>query len=413
MSYLFFILNFFLINLLFSASLQLSVSGLPFDGYLTISDISGNFGSIEVNGNSIYTMPKVYTDNKNHAYSLSIKKKGFYNTEAPINRIYANSWGMNDGSAYIFGGSVNYINYLADLWYWNKNTKHFTRILPNYDCTIVNNNGSLFINDVILKINCISDLWPSPRTSSTTWKDSNNNLYMYGGDYTSFWNYFTNDLWKWDGSKWTYIVTPTSITARGLGQIWYVNDNEVYLFSGLMYDWPLIGDFWKWDGTNWLAVNPSHSYLPTGRFSAVTWKDNNSSNLYMYGGWSPWNSPVRRSDLWIYNIQNNSFSQTITVPNGPEMSYLNQKILDNCLKPYFYILGSNGTANILTWDYNTNGWINFATNVLSSIWIGGSAWCDSQGNLYLFDGQSYYGSAQNSLYEFNVDSNSWNNLLSY
>ena len=407
MKYILLLINLLLFKLLFAVSLQILVSGLPFDSHLTISDKSGNFGSIIVNANTIYTMPKSFADNKNHIYSLNIISQGFSNTTSPVSRVFANSWGMNDGSAYIFGGSGD-IDFLQDFWYWNRNTKLFTRILPNFDCSIINNTGTIFISTKLINVNCTSDLWPSPRSSSTTWKDSNNNLYMFGGDYSLFWNYFSNDLWKWDGTKWINIMTPTSISARGLGQVWYVKDNEVYLFSGINNNWPLIGDFWRWNGSDWQIVISVP--LPTGRVSAITWKDNNS-NLYMYGGWSPWNNPVRRSDLWIYDIKNNKFSQTITVPNGPVLSYISQKFTDNCSKPYFYILDSSGMSNILTWDNNTNGWINYATNVVSPIWLGGSSWCDSQGDLYLFDGAIVSGYSQSSLYEFNIGTNSWDNLL--
>ena len=403
------ILVIFFNNLTFSVSVQVSVSGLPTDGYLNILDSSGNFGFLNINSNNTYTMPNSFKDNKNHLFNIKIENYGYNNLTVPIPRFHANSWGDNSGDAYIFGGQDS-SNYLNDFWYWSNSNKKFTRILPALTCNITKNkSGSVFLSNIIVTINCDIGIWPSSRSSSTTWKDSNGNLYMFGGDYKVFWNYFTNDLWKWNGNIWTLIETPTSITARALAQIWYISDKEIYLFSGLTEDWPLDQDFWKWDGSDWVSV-PVDSGMQ-GRLAAVTWKDSN--NIYMYGGWSPWAKSriIRPTDLWIYNFTTKIFTNINTIPNNPEVTFLSQKITDNCTNPYFYLPPKANLTNILTWDTVAKNWVNFATNVPNKIFAGASAWCDSSGNLYMFAGEDLGYNVYNQVLKFNKADNTWDTIF--
>lgn len=48
---------------------------------------------------------------------------------------------------------------------------------------------------------------PGARDSALSWSDSNGNLWLFGGHYydpTSH-SIFFNDLWKFDGSNWTWV----------------------------------------------------------------------------------------------------------------------------------------------------------------------------------------------------------------
>jgi N-acetylneuraminic acid mutarotase len=110
------------------------------------------------------------------------------------------------------------------------------------------------------------------RFSSSSWIDSSNNLYLFGGYGYSTDNsgWLMNDLWKWDGQNWTWIYGSNATTING-----------TYGTKGV----------------------PSSSIGPGSRRNGLTWRDS-SGDLYMFGGYgyngsgSGW-----LNDVWRFSIR--------------------------------------------------------------------------------------------------------------
>jgi hypothetical protein len=111
---------------------------------------------------------------------------------------------------------------------------------------------------------------PGARNKAISWSDSIGNLYLFGG-----WGFDTaavdghlNDLWKWDGTNWTWLSGSNTISqlgtygTKGFASSSNVprsrtNSNSWRDSSGNLYIWGgyiptgYSTDLWKWDGTNW------------------------------------------------------------------------------------------------------------------------------------------------------------------
>lgn len=88
---------------------------------------------------------------------------------------------------------------------------------------------------------------PGARSSALAWIDSSNNLYLFGGDFEGG---FRNDLWKYDGTNWTWI-SGSNIT----------NQNGIYGDKGI----------------------PNADNVPGARSRAFSWTGS-SDNFYLFGG---------------------------------------------------------------------------------------------------------------------------------
>jgi len=104
---------------------------------------------------------------------------------------------------------------------------------------------------------------PGPRYGAQTVIDPHtNHLLLFGGlfdtitppvppakDPTEVQSY-VNDMWDWDGSKWTQLHPPTIPSARENGRMAYdPTRDQIVLFGG--YGGTFLSDTWAWDGTKW------------------------------------------------------------------------------------------------------------------------------------------------------------------
>jgi N-acetylneuraminic acid mutarotase len=155
---------------------------------------------------------------------------------------------------------------------------------------------------------------PGARLDAVTWIDSQNNLWLFGGDC----NYgYLNDLWKFDGTYWTWISgsnstdqpgvygtkgipSPNNIPgARGDYAVsWIDSHDNLWLFGGFGIDGSL-NDLWKFDGTYWTWISgsnstyqagvygtkgiPSSNNVPGARGYTISWIDSHD-NLWLFGG---------------------------------------------------------------------------------------------------------------------------------
>jgi hypothetical protein len=153
-----------------------------------------------------------------------------------------------------------------------------------------------------------------------SWIDSSNNMYLFGGfGYSESSSGYLNDLWRFDGTHWTWISgskdknQPGHYGIKGdpfntpggryLGITWIDSSNNLYLFGGYGYDeksYGYLNDLWKFDGSEWTWIagsneikQPGHygtkgvpnpNNIPGARNSGVSWVDS-MDNVYLFGGY--------------------------------------------------------------------------------------------------------------------------------
>ena len=167
---------------------------------------------------------------------------------------------------------------------------------------------------------------PGARFGSISWKDDMGNLWLFGGGTGSGSTNYLNDLWKFDGSNWTWISgdndrnqsgvygtkgIPDSANKPGarFGSIsWYDKKGNLWLFSGYGYAagkyHGALNDLWKFDGTNWtwvsgkkLSSSPDKENEPNPRYYSISWIDR-EGNLWLFGGRK--HTSDNFNDLWKY-----------------------------------------------------------------------------------------------------------------
>ncbi|MFX1299150.1 MAG: Kelch repeat-containing protein, partial [Promethearchaeota archaeon] len=184
------------------------------------------------------------------------------------------------------------------------------------------------------------------RRSAFTWIDSKDNLWLFGGlgFAESGERAYLNDLWKYNGSDWTWVSghkwsrifgnygiksVPDLANypgSRGYGVSWIDSNDNLWLFGG--YGFPASGieafrlnDLWKYDGTSWTWMSgsttinidgeyglkgiPTINNCPGSRDSSISWIDSND-NLWLFGGYgysehtTDWHGMLL-NDLWKFD----------------------------------------------------------------------------------------------------------------
>ena len=162
---------------------------------------------------------------------------------------------------------------------------------------------------------------PGSRFGSISWSDSKGNLWLFGGDSGKNAQKLHNDLWKFDGTNWTWISgdsnanQPANYGTRGVaagtnipgaryGSVsWTDSKDNLWLFGGYGYgpkkQKGYLNDLWKFDGKNWTWVSgdntTDHSGIygtkgvandtnkPGTRIDSMSWVDS-KGNLWLFGG---------------------------------------------------------------------------------------------------------------------------------
>jgi N-acetylneuraminic acid mutarotase len=352
--------------------------------------------------------------------SKTANQIGSYGTEGvaaagnrPGARGWFVSWIDSSGNLWIFGGngydSAGTNDYLNDLWKYDGT--NWTWVSGS---NTVDQKGTYGTEGVAAVGNV-----PGAREGSVSWTDSSGNLWLFGG-----WGYdsagihsYLNDLWKYNGTNWTWVSGSNTVDQKGtygtegvaaVGNVpgarqnsvsWTDSSGNLWLFGGLGYDskgnYGDLNDLWKYNGTNWTWVSGSNtadqsgSYgtkgvaaagnVPGARYASVSWTDS-SGNLWLFGG-NGCDSAGNRSnlnDLWKFNGTN-----------------------------WTWVSGSN-TIN-QDGSYGTEG-VTAAGNVPGARDLSVS-WTDSSGNLWLFGGYGYdsagSGGDLNDLWKFNGTNWTW------
>jgi len=322
---------------------------------------------------------------------------GSYGTEGvaaagnvPGARYSSVSWIDKNGNFWLFGGygldSAGNVDSLNDLWKYDGT--NWTWVSGS---NMVDQIGSYGTQGVAATGNV-----PGARNSSVSWIDSSGNLWLFGGfglDSTGLTGCDLNDLWKYNGTNWTWmggsiyggeagsygtkgVAAAGNVPGARDGSVsWIDSSGNLWLFGGYGYDSAgydcHLNDLWKFDGTNWTWVSGSNtggqsgSYgtqgvaaagnVPGARWASVSWTDS-SGNLWLFGGWghdSAGNYDLL-NDLWKYNGTN-----------------------------WTWVSGSNTVDQ--AGSYGTKG-VTAAGNVPGAR-DGSVSWTDSSGNLWLFGGE--------------------------
>ena len=416
---------------------------------------------------------------------------------SPASRNNGISWVDNKGKLFLFGGwgiyySAIVVRSLNDTWYWDGSNWVWHSGAESRNIT-----ESLGIKGIASNTN-----QPGERSDGISWRDLNGNLWMFGGRKMHFLPptsiiypppYLLNDLWKWNGSNWTWmggsnavnqlgnfgikgVTAPSNYpSARASALSWLDNNGMLWMFGGVGIDnltttngfQTTMNDMWKWDGTNWTFahynVSPksingyvlgnygqknltTSSNIPPAIALAATWTDK-SGNCWLYGG-TPYNQVANNNftynHLWKWDGTNWTWVKgDSTLANHPPV-YGTKGIADSANTP-------GNRANATTWkDSNDNMYLfggvanfvfvgdglNFETNAYNDLWkwdgtnwtwlsgsnitnpksgnygkkgvpassnqpperTGARGWTDKNGNLWLFGG-TQVSSSQDSFNE--------------
>ncbi|RYZ53861.1 MAG: hypothetical protein EOP07_17045, partial [Proteobacteria bacterium] len=178
---------------------------------------------------------------------------------------------------FIFGGytydNAGGTNYSNDLWAWDG--KNWACVSGSNSVSQPSVSGTKGVPDPLNH--------PGARAMASATADKEGNLWIFGGtgcDDTCTIK-ASNDLWKWDGTNWTWIAggklgnesgvygtkgSPDPLNVPGARQSassWMDKDGNLWVFGGYGYDAAglqgNLNDLWKWDGTNWTWMSGGNS----------------------------------------------------------------------------------------------------------------------------------------------------------
>jgi N-acetylneuraminic acid mutarotase len=182
------------------------------------------------------------------------------------------------GNLWLFGGETQSRQW-NDLWKWNG-----TRWTWVSGATVTNTEGVWGTKGTAAATNVVN-----ARSGSALWIDSANRFWLFGG-YGPFQGGVDNfnDLWKFDGTTWTWVAgtnllgqpgvmgtkgvaDPASTPgARSNGTRWIDSSNNLWFFGGVGHDgldgFGSCNDLWKWNGSAWAWISGSASVSQIGLY---------------------------------------------------------------------------------------------------------------------------------------------------
>lgn len=273
---------------------------------------------------------------------------GTLGTAAPANtpgaRYGATSWSDAAGNLWLYGGTpTTGGSVLNDVWKFDGTSwawmagSNVTNAIGVYGTK-----GTGALTNI-----------PGARYFTLFTKDKLGSFWLYGGrgygDTASFG--MLSDLWKFDGTQWTWMSGSTSVGVaasygtkgmaaagntpggRNRGLSWIDNAGNAWVFGGRNAAGQNLNDLWKFDGANWTWVSGSNtsnaagSYgtkgmaaagnSPGAREDSVSWVDA-AGNLWLFGGWG-YDSAALLSDLgdlWKFDGANWTWVSGSSTGNG-------------------------------------------------------------------------------------------------
>lgn len=255
------------------------------------------------------------------------------------------SWSDGSNTFWMFGGygqdGNGNVGYMNDLWKFNGSNWSWESGDSVYNQKGQYNNKGL----------SSSSSKPGARFQPHTWTDLSGNLWLFGGEgFDGNGNLGQlNDLWKYDGSHWTWVAGDSTTNHYGVystkgvasssnnpggrrgGCTWRDGNDILWLFGGNGYAETGgsggLNDLWKWDGKYWTwvagskAVNANGMYLgldsassetgPGAKEEMVSWTDA-GNNLWLMGG----DGGAEYNDLWKFDGSFWSWQGGDSTPNA-------------------------------------------------------------------------------------------------
>lgn len=335
---------------------------------------------------------------------------------APGSRLYASTWTDSSGNLWLFGGqgsdSSSDFGVLNDLWEYIAVSRQWEWVAGS--STVGAAGGQSGVYGALLTPALGNT--PGSRYTAMSWTDASGNLWLFGGygfDSTGTQG-MLNDLWEFTPAnpEWTWMGGSSTVPAAGgtagvygalttaapgnlpgsrqQAATWTDANGNLWLFGGFGFDangvkgnlndlWEFnpTTKYWAWmggsstvpcagcgsSGVYGVLDTPDPANVPGARTSAVTWTDS-SGNLWLFGGTGIDGSGNFGSlnDLWEFNTTNLDWTWmggSNTVPAAG---------------------GTAGVYGALTTPA--------AANQPGSR-LGGNAWTDTNGYLWLFGGNGY------------------------
>lgn len=252
----------------------------------------------------------------------------------PGARAAAVTWIDAGGSLWLFGGygqAASGTGYLNDLWKYDGTDWTWISGGSSADQA-----GSYIIRGAPNPGNL-----PGARAAAVAWKDAGGNLWLFGGfgvatDGTGF----LNDLWKFDGTAWTWVSGSSQRERPGVygtkgvaaadnvpgarmgAKSWIDAGGDFWMGGGtgvISTGSGRLNDLWKFDGTYWTWMSGSNTYnaagvygskgtpapanVPGARYYAAAWYDSTRGGLRLFGGFGSGESGAGiLNDLWSYTL---------------------------------------------------------------------------------------------------------------
>ena len=257
----------------------------------------------------------------------------------PGARYAASSWTDVRGSLWLFGGLNDRGNgqeKLNDLWVYDITNNQWTWMKGSN----TGEAGAVYGTKGVASLS----VTPGASAYNITWKESENDLWMFGGGPNSLWKFNTvTNEWTWVNGDSTETLpnygvkgnsSPTNRPgSRSAGISWKDSAGNLWMFGGeeaSTTDFGYLNDLWKYtqDTNEWTWIKGDStinvpavygtkgisdtSNNPGARQYGVGWKDNND-NFWLFGGdaYYSTNESDYLNDLWKYNPTNYT-----TVANG-------------------------------------------------------------------------------------------------
>jgi N-acetylneuraminic acid mutarotase len=236
------------------------------------------------------------------------------------------SWIDSSGNLWLFGGvgfnSAGKQGLLNDLWEFSPAANTWTWVSGSSTIDAQGVYGTVGV--------AAAGSVPGARSGSTSWTDSNGNLWLFGGngddskgsagDLNDIWEFNpTTKAWTWVSGSITAdapgvygtlgVPAATNVPgARAYSVSWIDSSGDLWLFGGTGFSstFGYLNDLWEFDFTSkeWVWVSGSNTLsvqnggqpgiygtlgtaattnTPGGRESAIGWTDS-SGNFWLFGG---------------------------------------------------------------------------------------------------------------------------------
>jgi N-acetylneuraminic acid mutarotase len=218
--------------------------------------------------------------------SSSTNASGVYGSQGvpdPANvpgaRAYAVSWIDSTGNLWLFGGRDPSGAVYNDLWRFDVGSGTWTWIKGSAS---VNRPGEYGARGVPDAANT-----PGARSNALAWVDRFGDFWLFGG--LSGQSDYFNDLWRFDGTDWTWVSgadttnEPGAYGARGVASAanvpgarssraaWVDASGDVWLFGGFGYaaqgSAGYLNDLWRFDGSSWAWISGAQTTNEAGSYS--------------------------------------------------------------------------------------------------------------------------------------------------